>query len=104
LIEEEVMADEQARDRNQEQEKGKAMGAGASGNYQPDQRVSEQQLDELSRRPNESAGQGGGVQGTGQSQSNPGGFSQGQNSRDQSQQRDEGTRGNRNSEGTNKGR
>ena len=98
------MADKQSRDRNQEQEKGKAKGAGASVNYQSDQRVSEKQLEELSRRPNEIPGQGGGIQGTGQSQANPGGFSQDQNSRDQSQQRDEATRGNQSSGGSNKGR
>ena len=67
------MADEKARNQNQEntEEKGKAAAAGASGNYQD-----HQQKPEAGRapRPNESAGQGGGVQGTGQHQSNPGGF------------------------------
>jgi hypothetical protein len=66
------MADENAR-RNQEddQEKSRAMGAGASGNYQgqPEQ--------QSQRQPNETAGQGGGIQGTGQHQSNPGGFTGG---------------------------
>ena len=65
LIKEDVMADENARkqDRDNEQDKGKAMGAGASGSYQGQQ---EQQDPNVERKPNETAGQGGGIQGTGQ--------------------------------------
>ena len=79
------MADENARNQNQEhtEDKGKAMGAGASGNYQ-----GQQGQQDFTRKPNETAGQGGGIQGTGQSQANPGGHTQGGD-----QLRDEGPNG-----------
>jgi hypothetical protein len=87
------MADEKTRNRHEEtdQEKGKAMGAGASGNYQGDQGQQGHKNEMRGTQPNEVAGQGGGVQGTGQSQSNPGGFTQGQyDSRDESRRGDDG--------------
>ena len=87
------MADKNAMNRNQEkdQEKGKAMGAGASGSYQGQPRQEDQQQAGRGSQPNEVAGQGGGIQGTGQSQSNPGGFTQGQyDSRDESRRGDDG--------------
>ncbi len=84
------MADEKARnqDHPNQEEKGKAMGAGATGNYQG------QQQPDAGRnpRPNESAGQGGGIQGTGQQQPNPGGFTGGQgNLRDEDRRDERGT-------------
>jgi hypothetical protein len=71
------MADEKARNPNQEntEEKGKAAAAGASGDYQGQQRQPDAGR---AAQPNETAGQGGGIQGTGQQQSNPGGFTSGQ--------------------------
>ena len=88
------MADENARNRNQEtdQEKGKAMGAGASGNYQGQQGQTADEFPGRRSQPNEVSGQGGGIQGTGQSQSNPGGYTEGQD-----EQRDESRRGNQGS-------
>lgn len=85
------MADENARNRNQEtdQEKGKAMGAGASGSYQGQQGQTDEQFAGRGLQPNEVSGQGGGVQGTGQRQTNPGGYTEGQDER-----RDESRRGN----------
>jgi hypothetical protein len=72
-----LMGDEKARNQNPEnaEDKGKAAAAGASGNYQ-----GQQPQPDAGRgpQPNETAGQGGGVQGTGQQQSNPGGFTSGQ--------------------------
>lgn len=75
------MADEQARNQNpgNEQDKGKAMGAGAGA----DQKGGINPVQHSER--NETAGQGGGMQGTGQRQSNPGGYTSGQEG-----QRDEG--------------
>ena len=87
------MADESNRNRNQQtdQEKEKAMGAGASSNYQGGQGQTSQKRDTHESQPSEVAGQGGGVQGTGQGQSNPGGFTQGQyDSRDESRRGDDG--------------
>ena len=77
------MADENTRNRNQEpdQEKGKAMGAGASGNYQGQQGKTGDQHAGRGSQPNEVSGQGGGIQGTGQSQSNPGGHTEGRDDR-----------------------
>ena len=71
------MADENARKQDQDntKDKGKAMGAGASGSHQGQQG---QQGPNVERKPNETAGQGGGVQGTGQHQANPGGYTGGQ--------------------------
>ena len=79
------MADENIGNPNQEhtEEKGKAMGVGAGGDYQ-----GQHGQQDSSRKPNETAGQGGGIQGTGQSQSNPGGHTQGGD-----QLRDEGPSG-----------
>ncbi|HSS20666.1 MAG TPA: hypothetical protein VLL54_11375 [Pyrinomonadaceae bacterium] len=82
------MADEKATNQNQEntEEKGKAATAGASGNYQ-----GQQQKPEAGRTPQpiESTGQGGGIQGTGQQQPNPGGFTGGQgNLRDENRRDD----------------
>jgi len=73
------MADENARNRDQktDQEKGKAMGAGASGSYQSQQGQTGDQFAGRGSQPNEVSGQGGGIQGTGQSQSNPGGYTEG---------------------------
>ena len=68
------MADERNQDQNTEQDKGKAMGAGASVGSQG------QRLE--NNPPNETAGQGGGIQGTGQRQSNPGGYTQEPEQRD----------------------
>ena len=88
------MADENARNRNQEtdQEKGKAMGAGASGSYQGQQGQTGDQFGGRGSQPNEVSGQGGGVQGTGQSQSNPGGYTEGQDDRrDQSRHGNQGS-------------
>ena len=95
------MADENARNRNQEtdREKGKAMGAGASGNYQGQQRQSGDKFAGRESQPNEVSGQGGGIQGTGQSQSNPGGYTEGQDER-----RDESRRGNQGSRNEDKNR
>jgi hypothetical protein len=90
------MADEKAKTQNPEhaEEKGKAMGAGAAANYQ-----GQQQPDAVrSPKPNESAGQGGGIQGTGQQQSNPGGFT------GQGNLRDEDRRGDQRSEQTDQGK
>lgn len=84
------MADEKARSQNQEndQDRGKAMGAGASaGGYQGQQGNEEQNLGHNPQR-SETAGQGGGIQGTGQRQSNPGGYTQGEDR--ELRQRDEG--------------
>lgn len=68
------MADEKSREHNQqnEQERGKAMGAGASTGYQGQGQTNP----ELNSQSSEMAGQGGGIQGSGQRQSNPGGFSE----------------------------
>ena len=95
------MADENARNRNQEtdQEKGKAMGAGASGNYQGQPGQSADEFPGRRSQPNEVSGQGGGIQGTGQSQSNPGGYTEGQD-----EQRDESRRGNQGSTNENRNR
>lgn len=65
---------------NQEQpnqpDQGKAMGAAASAGQ------GQEKIDS----PSETAGQGGGIQGSGQSQQNPGGYSEGgETSRDDSQ-------------------
>jgi hypothetical protein len=81
------MADDRNRDQENAQDKGKAMGAGAGGSYQGQQ---ERQNAGRSSQPNETAGQGGGMQGTGQHQSNPGGYTEGQGGRDLDQ-RDKGT-------------
>lgn len=73
------MADERPTNQNQDnqEEQGKAMGAaanaGASGQERPD------------NAPSEVAGQGGGIQGSGQSQSNPGGYTGGDRNRDDAQ-------------------
>ncbi len=73
------MADEKATNQNQgnEQREGKAMGAAANAGNQSDL--------EPGNATSEIAGQGGGIQGTGQGQQNPGGFTSGQD-----QSRDEG--------------
>ena len=68
------MADEKNREQNQpgDQDRAKAMGAGASagqGRDNPD----------LNSQPSEVAGQGGGIQGSGQRQENPGGFTGNEN-------------------------
>ncbi|HUS09666.1 MAG TPA: hypothetical protein VMZ30_04295 [Pyrinomonadaceae bacterium] len=91
------MADQNARNQNpgntedrDRQDKGQAMGAGASRGPQGQQ--GRQNLGGASQ-PNETAGQGGGMQGTGQQQSNPGGYTSGQGSA-----RDEGQRGDQDSE------
>ena len=95
------MADENARNRDQEtdREKGKAMGAGASGNYQGQQEQAGDQFAGRGSQPNEVSGQGGGIQGTGQSQSNPGGYTEGQGER-----RDESRRGNQGSKNEDRNR
>jgi hypothetical protein len=94
INEEGFMADEKARSQSQEneQDRGKAMGAGASaGGYQGRQENDEQNL---GRNPqqSETAGQGGGIQGTGQRQSNPGGYTGGNTGGEDRElrQRDEG--------------
>ena len=71
------MGDEKARNQNPEnaEDKGKAAAAGASGNYQGQQRQPDAGR---GPQPNETAGQGGGIQGSGQRQTNPGGFTGGQ--------------------------
>jgi hypothetical protein len=74
-----LMADEKSTNQNQQNqpEQGKAMGAAA--NAGPGQ-------DRQTNSPSETAGQGGGIQGSGQSQQNPGGYSEGgEGSRDDSQ-------------------
>ena len=66
----------------QERDKGQAVGAGATG-ATPDQTTQQHGQGNLggTSRPNETAGQGGGVQGTGQGQaSNPTGATGGQGS------------------------
>ena len=67
------MADEKAREHNQpnDQDRGKAMGAGASAGYQGQDK---QTNPDLNSQRSETAGQGGGIQGSGQRQNNPGGF------------------------------
>lgn len=87
------MANERMRDQNQgdestqgkQQDKGKAMGAGATGTQGQQQgqqhtgatpqgkqgQGQQGQQQNLGRNPNESAGQGGGIQGTGQRNPNP---------------------------------
>ena len=75
------MADEKNREQNQpnDQDRGKAMGAGAGAGFQGDQKNPD-----LNSQRNEMAGQGGGIQGQGQRQPNPGGYTEGEN-----RQRDE---------------
>ena len=73
------MADEKSTDPNQpnQQDQGKAMGAAANAS---------QGQEKQTNSPSETAGQGGGIQGSGQSQQNPGGYSEGQErNRDDSQ-------------------
>jgi hypothetical protein len=71
------MADEKARSQNQENDKDKGKAMGATAGYQGQS---------LGPNPQgETAGQGGGVQGTGQRQPNPGGYTEGDGGpRDQS--------------------
>jgi len=78
MYQEGVMADEKSTNQNQEnnQDQEKAMGAAANASTQP------QGSDDAR---SETAGQGGGIQGTGQGQQNPGGYSGGnEQSRDES--------------------
>lgn len=73
------MANEKMRDQNQgdeptqgkQQDKDKAMGAGATTGTQGQQHGQQGQQQNVGRNPNESAGQGGGIQGTGQRNPNP---------------------------------
>lgn len=68
------MADQNATNQNQgntERDKGQAVGAGATAG-QP----SQQHEGQGTSKPNETAGQGGGIQGSGQSQPNQGGTGQ----------------------------
>ena len=83
------MADQNATNQNpgntedrDKQNKGQAMGAGASGGYQgqPGQQQGQGEDPGGASQRNETAGQGGGIQGTGQSQANPGGYTGGQGS------------------------
>jgi hypothetical protein len=94
--EEGFMADEKSRSQNQEndQDRGKAMSAGASAGYQGQQENEQQNLGGNAQQ-SETAGQGGGMQGTGQRQPNPGGYTGGNTGGDDRElrQRDEG-RGN----------
>ena len=78
------MADEKTtnQDPNQQtqQDKGKAMGAAANAPGQEGQ----------TNARSETAGQGGGIQGTGQSQQNPGGYTKGnEQNRDDSRNKQE---------------
>jgi hypothetical protein len=73
------MADEKSTNQDQpnQQDQGKAMGAAANAGQGGDKQTGS---------PSEAAGQGGGIQGSGQSQQNPGGYSEGgERSRDESQ-------------------
>ena len=72
------MADEKNREQNQpgDLDRGKAMGAGASGSQGRDN-------PDLNSQRSEMAGQGGGIQGSGQRQENPGGYTENQNVRDE---------------------
>ena len=91
------MADQNARNQNpgntedrDRKDKGQAMGAGASSGSQG--QPSRQNLSGASQ-PSETAGQAGVKQGTGQQQSNPGGYTGGQG-----RERDEGKRGSQDNE------
>jgi hypothetical protein len=66
------MADEKSTNQNQqnEQEQGKAMGAAANAGAHWQERSG--------NSPSETAGQGGGIQGSGQRQPNPGGYTEGE--------------------------
>jgi len=72
------MADQNATNQNQgnteERDKGQAVGAGATAG-QPSQ-ATQQHEGQGTSKPNETAGQGGGLQGSGQSQPNQGGTGQ----------------------------
>ena len=78
------MADEKSTNQNleNEPEQGKAMGAAANtaAQGQQGQQTSESQ-------PSEISGQGGGIQGSGQRQPNPGGYTEG-GDRDRDESRD----------------
>jgi len=73
------MADERPTNQNHDnqEEQGKAMGAAANAGAQGQERPD--------NSPSEVAGQGGGIQGSGQSQSNPGGYTGGDQNRDDAQ-------------------
>ncbi len=73
------MAEEKLTNPNQQNDQGqeKAMGAAANAGA-PGQ-------DRQQNSPSETAGQGGGIQGSGQSQSNPGGYTGGDRNRDDAQ-------------------
>lgn len=86
------MADEKAKNQDQEntEDRAKSLGVGAGANYQGQQRQPDAGRNPT---PNETAGQGGGIQGTGQRQPNPGGFNEGQrNLRDEGRDDDNGSK------------
>lgn len=71
------MAEEKTTNQDQakSEDRAKSLGVGAGANYQGQQRQPDAGRNAT---PNETAGQGGGIQGTGQHQANPGGLTEGQ--------------------------
>lgn len=74
------MADEKQTNQNKQNDQGQEKAMGAAAN------TGAQGQDRQTNSPSETAGQGGGIQGSGQSQQNPGGYTKGQErNRDDSQ-------------------